>query len=154
MPQTQNKIKCSKFNCFVIPIITPCSHMYYTDKGLSQFRLRNMQFNNLFLCNTNLHKKIPEKIQVKSFYVQKKKKKLKLVSWSQKWISGIWQAVKRLLNVQFSIMVLTESRVLLSANSFKWWGSNHLLFLLWKTVMSHLACIQQCCFEKSKISFA
>lgn len=47
--------------------------MYYTDKVLSQFRLRNMQFDNLFLCNTNLHKKIPEKTQVKSFYVQKKK---------------------------------------------------------------------------------
>lgn len=51
------------------------THMYYTDKVLSQFRLRIMQLNDLFSrCNINLHKKIPEKTQVKSFYVQKKQK--------------------------------------------------------------------------------
>lgn len=57
------------------------THMYYTDKVLSQFRLRNMQLNDLFSrCNINLHKKIPEKTQVKSFYVQKNKNNFKLVS--------------------------------------------------------------------------
>jgi len=49
MPQTQNKKKCLKFNCFVILYhhsMQTC--MYYTDTVLSQFRLRNMQINNLF----------------------------------------------------------------------------------------------------------
>lgn len=47
----------------------------------------------------------------------------------------------------FSIVVLTESWVLLSANSFKRRGSNRILFLLWKTIMSYMTCIQSFCWH-------